>query len=501
LAVSSSNENKFMKVILCTGGPNSGYLDVFETLVKSGAVGAKPASPTDFHPQMLQAEMLKSHEVDLNGTGPLAQILPGKLWSQLASRLFLANISYPVWGWADHQTVVWMDFWQEFDPQVRMTLVYQTPQAHLADALGKMKVVTSSAIAAELDQWMHWNAVLLRYCLRHPTRCVLVNREKALENPHELVTAVASKWKISELNAAGISPGESRAYPRLQSQLIDQLIDSQHPALMLCQELDGTATLPSEQSLTPPVGSVSLAAWADWISVRDLLDEIARQNSDLIVGHETAKNTVAQLERQLARAALAANVASDVGHENELLRLQLDQVETELEHYFLRCQELDNEQLVRQVHHEADTWCVDHSLDMLVDMRLQAFEGSNWYHAESDGRWAGPELVSSLKMPVLHAGSYMLVLEVVDAMKLDIVQNMAIEIFGQSVLFDIEHLSGGAEYPLICRAKFGIGREFASIPWRINLRFPQVVCPAEGGADDHRRLAIRLKSVRLTQNA
>lgn len=487
-----------MKVILCTGGPNSGYQDVFKTLLKSGAVDAKPASPTDFSPQMLQAEMLQSHEVDLNGIDPLAQMLPGKLWSQLASRLFLANIGHPVWGWADHQTVVWMDFWQEFDSQVRIALVYQTPQAHLADALGKMKTVTSSAIAAELDQWMRWNVVVLRYYLRHSTRCVLINREKALESPHELVNAVVSKWKINELNAAGIVSDDGRAYRCLQSLLIDQLIDSQHPALLLCQELDGTAALPSEQSFMSLDGSVSLAAWADWIGVRDLLGDITQQNSDLIAGRDSARSTIAQLEVQLARVSLAANLAGELGSENELLRLQLDQVENELEHYFLRCQELDNEKLDRQVHHQADSGCADQTSDMLLDLRMLAFEGSNWYHPEPDGRWAGPALVSSLKMPTLPAGSFTLVLEVVDAMRLDIVQNMIIETFGQSIPFDIEHLSGDAEYPLLCIAKLNIGREFASLPWRVNLRFPQVVCPAESGADDHRRLGIRLKSVRLT---
>ena len=37
-----------------------------------------------------------------------------------------------------------------------------------------------------------------------------------------------------------------------------------------------------------------------------------------------------------------------------------------------------------------------------VDMRDE-IPGNNWYHAEVDGRWAGPGLVSTLQLPVLAA--------------------------------------------------------------------------------------------------
>lgn len=477
-----------MKVLLCTGSPASGYEQVFELLVQAGVANAQPVSRGALTPQLLQAQLLRSQEVDQNDPSPAKQVQPGKLWGQLAADLFLANISSVVWGWADHQTTLLMDFWLDFDPQVRLVLVYTSPQDYLARALDLDQPPTPQAVATALDQWARWSTALLRYYYRHPDRCALVNSQQAVAQPQAMLGKLTTQWQLTDLstNAVGYAP----VYGHLQFHLLNELIDPLHAALGLSQELDGAALLPSSDSTNGQSDATPNAAWSDWAGMRAQLAELAQFNLKLIASNADSTRAKAELEVQLA----------DHQHESELLLLQLHEVQNELEHYFLLHQELQQQQ--RQANTSGfatDFWYTHQPAELCVDMR-QGIVGSNWYHAEADGCWAGPELVSSVQMPPLQAGYYTLALDVVDAMHFDIVQNMVFEAFGQSDHFQIECLTPGADYPLVCQAQLCIAPETPPEPWNISLRFTHALSPASTGGDDYRHLSIRLQTLRLLKN-
>lgn len=474
-----------MKVLLCTGSPHSGYEQVFELLVQAGVAKAQPVSRAALTPQLLQTQLLRSQEVDLTYPSQLNQVKPGQLWAQLAADLFLANISSAVWGWADNQSTVLMDFWQDFDPQVRLVLVYSTPQDYLAQVLDLALPPTLQAVATALDQWTLWNSALLRYYYRHPARCVLVNSQQAVEQPQALLDALATQWQLTGLNASAAS--HAPTYGHLQFHLVNELIDPQHAALGLNQELDGAALLPSSASANRQGDATPNAAWSDWAGMRAQLAELAHSNAKLIANIADSTRARAELEAQLA----------DREHESELLLLQLHEVQEELEHYFLLHQE--QQQQSRANGFVADFWRTHQPVELCVDLRRGAV-GSNWYHAEVDGCWAGPELVSSVQMPPLQAGNYTLELDVVDAMHLDIVQCMVFEALGQSGRFEVECLTQEADYPLVCKAQLCVAPDTPPEPWHISLRFTHVVSPATTGGDDYRHLSIRLQTLRLLRN-
>lgn len=491
-----------MKVLLCTGSPHSGCEQVFELLVQAGVAMAQPVSCGAMTPQLLQAQLLGSLEVDLHNPLPLKQVKPGQLWAQLAADLFLTNISSAVWGWADHQTTVLMDFWQDFDPQVRLVLVYSTPQDYLVQLLDHDLPPTQQTVAYALDQWMRWSTALLRYYYRHPSRCVLVDSQQALEQPQSLLDALTTQWQLTGLSASAAS--QAPAYGQLQFHLVNELIDPQHAALSLSQELDGAALVPSSARTNGKGDATPNAAWSDWVGMRAQLAELAQSNSKLIASVADSTRAMAELEAQLAERPQAAQVAAQLAdreHETELILLQLHRVQEELEHYYMLHQKLQRQQQQRSETHGfvTDFWRTHQPVELCVDLR-RGVVGSNWYHEEDDGCWAGPALVSSVQMPPLQAGNYTLVLEVVDAMSPGIVQNMVFEALGQSDHFEVESLTPDADYPLVCKAQLSIAPDTPPEPWHISLRFTHVVSPATTGVDDHRHLAIRLQTLRLLKS-
>ena len=175
---------------------------------------------------------------------------------------------------------------------------------------------------------------------------------------------------------------------------------------------------------------------------------------------------------------------------------QLHQVQEELEHYFVQYQEQK-----KQLQSVTQFWRQHTPNELWVDMR-RTDNGNGWYEAEADGRWSGPGTESTIELPPLAAGQYLLELHIADAMSPELVADMQLVAQlddGQVLPVSLVHEFGAAEgmYPM---ASAGILELPASVQggWQLKLVLPHVVSPAEQGSDDTRELGLRLQGVRLS---
>jgi len=533
-----------MKVILAVGAPYSSHervLDLFNGLGRASPLPSRYEGQT---PQVLQGLILGGHEVDLSKSESLQAIKPGRLWSEMAVNLFMANINQPIWGWADHQTGLLLDFWAEFDPQVRFVFCYESPNAYLANALAGVTDPDVATIDRILGDWSRWNAFLLGQFQRHRERCLLVNSDEALRDPQKLLDAAGNAWQW---------PVESVCYPvdltavEVMAQHVARgFLPADHVAWALADKLHSEAQVPGSKT----ADSLS-SAWADWVLMRERLGEAAR-----IVPIEAAKyeleKQVAGLAETAARYELTAQQLAAVVAENEQLSAQVKQVQTkaasaEVEQLSaqitklasrieqesrdnVRAAELllENDHLMVALHQiqeeledhvlqaaeagaqraagdaagaavdsfAAKFWGIHPPQELALDMRRD-IEGENWYGPEADGRWAGPDLHSWIKLPPLEPGAYALELALADAIAPDIVYGLRIEAFGADVPFDFSHAATPESFPIVCRAQIEVPLDAGAEPWNLGFRFPRTVSPADNGSADDRQLAIRLSSLQL----
>lgn len=131
---------------------------------------------------------------------------------------------------------------------------------------------------------------------------------------------------------------------------------------------------------------------------------------------------------------------------------------------------------------------------LTVDMRAE-ITGGNWYHAEPDGRWAGPENESSVMIPALRAGRYELTVDVVDELEPGTIDGMEILVNGTPVAFTRE--SPVARTAV--RATLSVNDTYKFPFWSVKFRFPKLGSPAKNGSTDDRLLAIRVASVRFVR--
>lgn len=267
-------------------------------------------------------------------------------------------------------------------------------------------------------------------------------------------------------------------------------------------------------------------------------------------------------DRQRTDSAELAELRTNVDKaekEKELILLQLRQVQEELEHYFLKYQELSNkrrfddapcgkvastasavvpqpitiatppqpEVIAAQPPAKAKdsngaggtslsdgSRGVENALDTVIDLR-HFIDGDNWYNAENDGRWAGPGTRSVLRFPSLAKGRYRLELEIVDAISPDILREMSVHF--DSVPLQLRKKSLGTIsghmgplkrayisaykrepiWPVRATGEVEIKAPPTSRWSTLEFQFPKVISPVAKGGNDSRLLAVRLRQVRI----
>jgi len=180
-------------------------------------------------------------------------------------------------------------------------------------------------------------------------------------------------------------------------------------------------------------------------------------------------------------------------HENELLTLQVRQIQEELEYHIAKCEEHETnfrrEMAQRQFQ---GRFIHRHLANVVIDMR-QEIEGENWYYAEHDGRWAGPNNVSSIRIPALGQGTYEGQLDITDSMDAEILR--CTEIFFNGT--PLQPSKDWNNYPALVSFLFSVGDIENSPIWEFQLKFPKLISPAQHGSDDRRNLAIKLRSMKV----
>jgi hypothetical protein len=534
-----------MKIVLSCGHANADVEQIHAILRAGGVRDANPSESRALTPQTLIAKMFDAHEVGGDGVEPARQLLPGKFWQELAADLLVANIANGPWGWADAKNVWALDFWSEFDAQVRFVLVYSSPEAALGRAfLGRTELKRDECDRV-LAVWTRASEEMLRFYSRHPHRCVLVNAAAVQLAPAKLNDLINQKFAMS-LDAVEADRFEQTSCSSPLATCLARLTlldcDPAHAALWgeleSIADIDGGSAAVDENEL--------VAAWKEHAAMLARIEaeaatasrhakdatllqteiEVLRRDAEsqreqFVAERAKAASEISdsirrleeqhqaieqlsldldQLQQELLKArALPDQLRQEISaqvEENELLLLQLHQMQDELAHLNAENQLLHErlEQAVQAVPTVEAYSPVYQQSEWHVDM-TKAIDGDNWYYAETDGRWAGPQPVSAIRVPPLLEGTYDLALDIVDAKAPDIIDGMEIALNGKPLSLQRQREGVVAQV----RSRFTTSGMSALPSWEFVFRFPRLISPAEQGSEDTRVLAVRLRSLLLAR--
>lgn len=480
------------------------------------SAGLQPPRGEQIAPEALVSNILQASGVDLSVSQSLRQLSPGRIWRQRALDLLLRDPSETSWGWADTGSAWLLEFWRHSDERTRFILVYASPGSALAAAVSASEAPLD--VDAAMQSWTRWNSELLRFSSLHPDRCILVNAAAGLRDPKKLI-GIANSLLQDELNEPTSCGSESHCQvSALSSFLTQELAEEFSEAFALYAELESSAHLHDPQM---SVGS-SLAgpAWAEYVRSRCELEALSadlnreRRRSlglqselrEISSARHTAIEELQQLRSSLEgsyraladcdeREGQMASRNEALARENELLFLQLKRLQEELGQAETTRSESERrtaklqESIVRLEAIDAKWRQLG---DLTLDLRRE-IDGTNWYFAEHDGRWAGPGTNSTLRLPSLGPGHYELSLEIVDAMDPEILAGMSVTLCG----VPLSLMREGRKFPVVLRGTVTLGHSEADGGWTVAFRFPRAISPARHGSTDTRLLAIRLRNLRL----
>lgn len=505
-----------MSILVISGYQKTWCDFAYARLRQMGLQEPLPAAGSGLDPHELTEKMRKAHKIAARPGSDIHQVDPGKAWQITAADIVVQNAEQGVWGWGDPDTIHFLDFWRDFDASCRFLLLYGSPAQSLSQVLQSGEDLPED-MAQEFEAWLHYHEALLKFYNSNPKKCLLVHVSQLGDTARDLTQHLAGKFNVElrQLNAT-----DDLAEAELVKVIAEQAARDHQSDESLFMELESSADLPAQ--LQHGSAPDALKAQQEYTDVRQKAasaDSLAMQNSELM-------DRLNKVMEELQQKADVSEHEQDLEEENQLLRMQLNQVQEELEHYFSKYQEMNTAhaqgsgtQNVAGDHGKTNRkpFRVNEAGPASVELDMRSIvEGEGWHPPEAHGRWAGQSLRSSVRFPALEAGSYRATIEIVDAMSVDLAKGLKLEFNGHAIVGKLKILSnmGGRLAPLR-RIKADLQQVEKPYPAEIVAHIPaslinpqemsnrlelvseDAVSPASQGGQDSRKLSICVKSIRL----
>lgn len=529
-----------MNTIFVCNGP---HIDTEHVRSVVSAIGISPMKMSSESNKRLSE--IKKH-LGKSGSGNVADLSGADLsdFQQFLAKTVQESGAQGASAWVEDVEYVNLGMLNALDTNANLLLVYSSPEHYLGQ-LAVKNALSAEDVKVAMQAWLAYYQWVLKFYYRHQARCLLVNQAALYGSPVRLTKAIneALNFKLPEAEIGKVHRTDDLV--RIASVLAKVDVDGHGAARKLFAQLESSAHLP--YSSATDLQEQNAASWADFRgvieSINKLNNELAsvqsvaakiKENASVELGRavdvqkglenkiseqaallhqsieasqslesKVSKQTVALAQAVDSRKLLESKVSEheitirnhmqiqdELKAENELLLLQLHQLQEEFELHFIECEKhLNGKAEPATGFHNERREAND---SVFLDMRDDVI-GDNWYYPEADGRWAGPELISTVGLPVLQAGNYKLTLEVVDAMGLEIVQGMSVKLNGENIDMD----GSREQVTTSLFAYFTVVDQPVEKLSELELHFPAVISPSEHGSDDYRNLAIRLQHISI----
>jgi|GEM_PF-6260794 len=516
-----------MSIIIVTGSQPEWCDFTSHQLEQAGVKPSEVSSRSDLGVQEIVEKIYAANgfeDQDFTDTG-VKQIDPGKAWQIAAADVFVANSSYTNWGWAHPKNICLLDFWRDFDPQTKFVLVYGTPQESLANAISSENR-NSTCAEQFLERWRNYHTELLRFYQHNRDRSILVHINGLRDPQQKWISQFNDKFgtRICQPESASVFPTSP-----VVEILSRHLLQISTEADELLSELDSAAEIPQDDS--PESNAYYDAALADYksaVEARSAYLDMEKELQNTRVMLTEAEAEIENLVNQKPDPASVSNQGlSNLKKENELLLFQMHQVQEELERYFNKYQALKNDnsepleakrEQTRNADADSKTLPQKPRRDHIsIDLRSH-INGTGWHNAEDHGRWAGLDSVSTIDFPGLRVNDYRMTLNVIDAMAVDIVRELKLQLDGNDLPFKIKLLSAtGGRFASLRRLKAELQKIEKPFPIEISAHIPsrlvseqsthhqlkivspRTISPVLHGQQDTRNLSICVSTIEIAK--
>jgi hypothetical protein len=264
------------RVLVITGMHRSGTSLIASLCERAGLpLGAQQLAPGADNPfgYFEDAEFFQFHEDALHTREQNILVtrefafVPTAAEMQRAHALIAARAPYPLWGWKDPRTTLFLDFWDTQLERAQYVFVYRHPFDVIL-SLARRGEVVGFDFYAGLEAWYAYNARLLEFADRQPGRSLVVSSYAAVAAIDQFQSALANRFRLDLALDASVRDAIYRQEHLRRVQTDDELLMRIHPeAMTVYRELQARNAVPAAPDTEPrPDTAKAVRAFADQLA-------------------------------------------------------------------------------------------------------------------------------------------------------------------------------------------------------------------------------------------
>ena len=280
----------------------SAGLDIGKNLLEAGEGNPKGHFENleflNFH-----QDVLYSLGIDKVGWTSNNKLTPPPPFFAQAQQLIKQNQSLTQpWGWKEPRTSLFLDFWAGLLPNSRFLFIFRRPWEVIDSIYRRGDVIFHHNPQLAIEVWNSYNQAILNFYEQNADRCLILNLNQIIIDPHQLIDKIQEKLAIS-LNQPATELYEENLLTQDTSESSQRpwIIKNYFPSSLeiynqLNQIADYQDPILSQFTETP---NLDLWALQDWLDVHLLKRKLKCEHNHIEQVYQdlgTAQGKIADLE-------------------------------------------------------------------------------------------------------------------------------------------------------------------------------------------------------------
>ncbi len=180
---------------------------------------------------------------------------------KLAIDILSARNATPDWFWAETQSVRFLQFWKDLDPNIRFILACADINSHLIRLLEQGEL-SSENVSDVISEWCELTIKMLSFHVSNPSNTALIPVNNCTDLAYQALQTLNERWSLGICGDSGPSP-ETSAYIDLTSYIATQILIDYPEACDLDKKLqslfkntDLGASIPKHKQLKRAIDSL-----------------------------------------------------------------------------------------------------------------------------------------------------------------------------------------------------------------------------------------------------
>ena len=174
--------------------------------------------------------------------------------------------NYPVWGWKDPRTTLFLDFWSSLIPHAKYIFVYRSPWEVVDSLFRRGDSLFQNDPEVAIQTWINYNQKILRFCASTSQPWILIRIEDAIDHPQFIINSVNQKLGLnlrSPQNLYDDSLFQKSSVNLYQAGLVQKYFPQ---AFSLYLKLHSHATLSEDAQISTVEQSTQISwLWQNWL--------------------------------------------------------------------------------------------------------------------------------------------------------------------------------------------------------------------------------------------